>query len=67
MTLNYQMYLSHLIKFKKFDVPNFISIDTEGSELNILKGKSLLKRVNTFLSMKIDFENAKNAIFKGSF
>ena len=38
-TLKINCYsIDYLIETKKFDIPNFISIDTEGSELNILRG-----------------------------
>ena len=50
--------IDHLIKFKKFDIPNFISIDTEGSELNILKGTK--QNLNQIIGVRCESSLQKN-------
>ena len=58
-TLKIHCYsIDHLIKFKKFDIPNFISIDTEGSELNILKGTK--QNLNQIIGVRCESSLQKN-------
>ncbi|MEO0295033.1 MAG: FkbM family methyltransferase [candidate division WOR-3 bacterium] len=55
--------LDYLIYEKKFDEPDFIKIDVEGAELEVLKGsQKILKFKKPLILISIHSENLKNEI-----
>lgn len=55
--------LDYLIYEKKFDEPDFIKIDVEGAEFEVLKGsQKILKFKKPLILISIHSENLKNEI-----